>query len=220
VSQPVPRPRAILFDWDNTLVETWPVIHEALCRTFEAMGVPPWTLAQTRARVRRSMRERFPEMFGDRWTEARDIFYAAYAELHLSRLVAAEGAAEMLAALDEAGLYLGVVSNKTGRYLRSEARHLGWEARFGRLVGAGDAPRDKPAPDPVALALDGSGVAPGAAVWMVGDTDIDMEIAHATGLVPVLIGGDAAAEGDEFTAHPPRFRVVDCAALVSLINGL
>jgi phosphoglycolate phosphatase len=28
------RPRAILFDWDNTLVDSWAVIHEALVVTF------------------------------------------------------------------------------------------------------------------------------------------------------------------------------------------
>ena len=68
------KPRALIFDWDNTLVDTWPTIHEALSHTFEAMGVEPWTLEQTRQRVRRSMRESFPELFGDRWTHARDIF--------------------------------------------------------------------------------------------------------------------------------------------------
>ena len=26
----LPRPRAILFDWDNTLVDSWVTIHEAL----------------------------------------------------------------------------------------------------------------------------------------------------------------------------------------------
>ena len=38
------RPRALLFDWDNTLVDTWGAIHHALTVTFEAMGETPWTL--------------------------------------------------------------------------------------------------------------------------------------------------------------------------------
>ena len=58
----IEKPRALIFDWDNTLVDTWPTIHEALRQTFEAMDVEPWTLDQTRQRVRRSMRESFPEL--------------------------------------------------------------------------------------------------------------------------------------------------------------
>ncbi|MEX2614725.1 MAG: HAD family hydrolase [Alphaproteobacteria bacterium] len=211
------RPRAILFDWDNTLVETWPTIHAALFETFTAMGVTPWTLAETKTRVRLSMRESFPVLFGNRWTEARDVFYDAYGRLHLSSLVACDGATELLSALHDSGFYLGVISNKTGHYLRAEAAHLGWDRYFGRMVGAGDAARDKPAPDPVAMALDGSGVLPGNAVWMIGDSGVDMEIAHATGLVAVLVGADTVGM-TEFENCPPHRQVADCRALLKLLR--
>ena len=46
------RPQAILFDWDNTLVDTWLTIHEALNHVMAAMDKPLWSLAETRARVR------------------------------------------------------------------------------------------------------------------------------------------------------------------------
>ncbi len=55
----VARPRAILFDWDNTLVDSWATIHEALNHVMAAMGKPQWSLAETRARVRLSLREAF-----------------------------------------------------------------------------------------------------------------------------------------------------------------
>jgi phosphoglycolate phosphatase len=212
-------PRGLIFDWDNTLVDTWPTIHEALRQTFEAMDVEPWTLAQTRQRVRRSMRESFPELFGDRWTKARDIFYEAYESVHLTRLTPCEGADEGLSALAARGLYLGVISNKTGRYLRSEAVHLGWNGYFGNLVGAGDAARDKPAPEPVSHVLDGSGLKPGGDVWMVGDAGVDMEIAHITGLVPVLVK-PGEPDPEEFAQHSPRLHVADIPELVALISRL
>ena len=213
------RPKALIFDWDNTLVDTWPLIHAALHETFTAMGHTPWTLEETKIRVRLSMRESFPVLFGDRWTAARDIFYAAYERLHLASLVAREGAGEALSGLKKAGFYLAIVSNKTGRYLRAEALHLGWDGYFGQLIGAGDAARDKPAPDPVALALEGSGVSAGEEVWMIGDSGVDMEIAHAAGLVPVLLRGGAPAAG-EFDAFPPRLHVADCRALLATVKGL
>ncbi len=218
-SKEISRPRGLIFDWDNTLVDTWPTIHEALRQTFEAMDVEPWTFAQTRQRVRRSMRESFPELFGDRWTDARDIFYDAYESVHLTSLTPCEGAVEGLEALSNDRYYMGVISNKTGRYLRSEADHLGWSDYFGNLVGAGDAARDKPAPEPVSQALEGSGLEPSGEVWMIGDAGVDMEIAHITGLVPILV---KAEEPDpaEFAKHPPRFHVADIPELVRLIYRL
>lgn len=183
------RPRAILFDWDNTLVDNWPVIHEALNATLIAMGHAPWTLTETRQRVRRSLRDSFPEMFGDRWTEARKIFYDTFAAAHLERLRPLPGAEETLAWLAAEGIYLGVVSNKTGKYLRAEAEVLGWDRWFGRLVGATDATADKPATEPVQLALEGSGICLGVDVWFVGDGAIDVQCALAAGLTPVVLEG-------------------------------
>ncbi|MGE0650413.1 MAG: HAD family hydrolase [Alphaproteobacteria bacterium] len=202
-----PRPQAILFDWDNTLVDVWPAVSDALNAAFAAMGHAPWTLAETKARVRKSLRDSFPEMFGARWTEARDVFYARYEAEHLKHLVPMAGAAATLAGLKGLGLYLGVVSNKNGHFLRAEAVALGWDGYFGRLVGATDAATDKPAPDPVHMALDGSGIPAGRDVWFVGDGAIDVQCALAAGLTPVILDGpDIRAElmrhnVDEFVPH-------------------
>ena len=54
-------PKAVIFDWDNTLVDSWPVIHHALNETLEAYGKPLWTLEETKDRVRHSMRDRNSE---------------------------------------------------------------------------------------------------------------------------------------------------------------
>lgn len=213
------RPRAIVFDWDNTLVETWPAIHAALVRTFEQFGLEPWTFEQTKARVRKSMRESFPPLFGERWEEAGEFFKASFRAIHLDMLKPAAGAAEMLADLRESGVYLGVVSNKHGDVLREEAAHLGWQGFFGRIIGAFDAERDKPAADPVRLALDGAGVACGPDVWFAGDTDVDLECALTAGCVPVLIRSDAPEKG-EFDEFPPSLYVTHCLALSNLVRRL
>ncbi len=74
----LPAPKAVIFDWDNTLVNTWPVIHEAMTATFLAMGHVPWTLEETKARVRKSMRDAFPALFGDDWEKAGEIYQQHY----------------------------------------------------------------------------------------------------------------------------------------------
>jgi phosphoglycolate phosphatase len=212
------RPQAILFDWDNTLVDSWTTIHEALNHVMAAMDKPLWSLAETRARVRLSLRESFPLHFGERWEEARGIYLDRFRAIHLDRLTALPGCAELLDALAGEGLFLGVVSNKTGALLRREAEQLGWSRYFGRIVGAGDAVADKPDPAPVRLALEPSGVEAGNGVWFVGDTGIDIECAGNAGCVPVLLGGDLAAE--ELLHCAPHFVLSEPAALLRLVRGL
>jgi phosphoglycolate phosphatase len=212
------RPGAILFDWDNTLVDTWPVIHDALVVTFEAMGHPPWSLDETKERVRRSLRDSFPALFGGRWEEARRLYLETFTSIHLERLTALSDAETLLSSLAADGYYLAVVSNKTGPILRREAEHLGWTPYFRRLVGAGDADADKPDPAPVHAALAGSGIAPSAA-WFVGDTALDMECAEQAGCVPVLLG-DPGAIAAEIGKSLPLFHFFNCAALLKGIRDL
>ncbi len=212
------RPRAILFDWDNTLVDSWATIHEALNLVMAAMGKPLWTIEETRRRVRLSLRESFPVHFGARWEEARQIYLDHFRAIHLDRLASLPDRGELLRGLAAEGIFLGIVSNKTGALLRLEAERLGWSGFFGSLVGAGDAVVDKPDAAPVRLALAPSGVAAGEAVWFVGDTGVDMECAHNSGCVPVLLGGEPAA--DELLECAPRLAFSDPAALFRCLRGL
>lgn len=210
------RPSVIVFDWDNTLVDTWPTIHEALAFTFEAMGHRPWSLDETKARVRHSLRDSFPVLFGDHWTEAREIFYRAFERNHIERLAPIEGATELLAALAAAGIDMAVLSNKTGRYLRDEAAHLEWDGFFAAIVGAGDAERDKPARQALDLALDPFCCGPGESVWIVGDSGIDLEIAHRTGCVPILMHRQDL-DAEEFADWPPEIAFNGCNSFKELI---
>jgi len=212
----VARPRAVLFDWDNTLVDNWATIAMALNTAFDAFSLPRWTLAETKARARASVRERFPAMFGAEWERARDVFYGAFRERHLEGLSALPGAADLLAGLKGQGLYLGVVSNKHGPFLRDEAAHLAWHGHFGAIVGAADCPRDKPACDPVDLALLPSGLARGSDVWFVGDADIDMECAHNAGCTGILLHAETADATAGFR-QKPALCIKDCGELLALL---
>lgn len=206
------RPQALLFDWDNTLVDSWATIHHALGVTLAAMGQPKWSLEETKARVRESLRDSFPRLFGARWEDARRLYLDTFRSIHLDMLRPLPGAEAMLRDLAAQGLWLGVVSNKTGPLLRREAEALGWRRYFGAIVGATDAAADKPDPAPVQLALAGSGLRPNGSVWLVGDTGIDMECAVNAGCLPVLLGpADPAAA--EFARYRPAASFTDCAAL-------
>jgi phosphoglycolate phosphatase len=194
----IAAPRVLLYDWDNTLVDGWAGITGALNAVFTAFAMPEWSVADTRARVRVSLRDSFPAMFGDEWERARDIFYAALEEQHLQHVRPMLGAADALAA--GAAWPQGVVSNKAGRYLRAEVIHLGWSGHFGAVVGAGDAAADKPDPAPILLALDRLGHRADHSVWYLGDTALDMATARAAGVTAVLIG-DASHDGGIDRSH-------------------
>lgn len=210
------RPRALLFDWDGTLIDSWGAIHQALVGTQEARGVAPWTLAETRQRLQ-SLRDHFPTLFGAAWRDALDDYRRRYYATHLEAIAALDGAEALLDACAALGAPLAVVSNKLGDGLRREAEHLGWSRRFAVLIGSGDAPRDKPDPAPVHRALAELGLEPGPDVWLVGDSAVDLACARNAGLGAVLVGDDAAAHA---AADAHVRRVADCAALRRVIIGM
>src|ERR1700722_1056450 len=117
-----PAPSVLLYDWDNTLVDAWAGITTSLNAAFSAFGLPVWTVEDTRNRVRVSMRESFPVMFGDRWEDARDIFYQTLTRHHLQHVTPMPGVMAILRA--GAPWVQGVVSNKKGDFLRAEVAHL------------------------------------------------------------------------------------------------
>jgi phosphoglycolate phosphatase len=216
---PTALPKAVIFDWDNTLVDTWPIIHDALNHTFRTYGLPEWTLEETHTKVRKSMRDSFPALFGEEWEKAGEVFHERYGAIHAEKLEPAPGAGDLLSQLTASGVYLCVVSNKKGPFLRKEAEALGWATHFGALVGAFDAPRDKPARDPIDMALAPGGIVSGEGVWFVGDADIDMECAHGAACYPVLIRPQPPGL-DEFGDFPPALHFSDCDSLCKFTQTL
>jgi phosphoglycolate phosphatase len=213
------KPRAIIYDWDNTLVDSWPPICDALNITLAAFDLPAWSMEEVRGRVRKSLRESFPDLFGDQWHTAADIFYERYGEIHATSIKPIKGISEMLAHNSELGIFQAIVSNKRGDYLRKEAEKLGWAHFFGPIIGANDAPNDKPAIDPVHMALCNSGFAAGQTVWFVGDTDIDMQCAINANCIPVLMRAGIEKEG-EFDDFPPQLRFQTAEALCKHLRNL
>jgi phosphoglycolate phosphatase len=213
-------PDAVLFDWDGTLVDNWPVIHGALNATLVAFGHAPWTMAETMERISRSQRDSFPLIFGERWEEARDLFYARFQERHLADLVTFPGAVDLLRLLAEAGTWMGIVSNKRGDFLRLEAAHLGWESFFGRIVGATDAVEDKPSAAPVRLALADSGLPSDARLWFVGDTSTDVLTARAVGCPAILVRHPGGSPVPLQSGVEPDLTVHGLAGLTGLVGSL
>jgi phosphoglycolate phosphatase len=206
-------PAALLFDWDNTLVDAWSGVQHALNTARAAYDLPPWDRATLLANVRLSLRDSFPAMFGPDWERARALFSDTYARDHLSHLLPMPGAEAAITAARP----VGVVSNKQGRFLRIEARALGWAPKLATLVGAGDAAHDKPLPDQLLVALAALRIKPTRDVWYVGDTGTDLQAARAAGVTAVLVG-DGAHDGGVATLAPD-LHFADASRLAAALAG-
>ena len=196
-------PKAILFDWDDTLIDNWHSIHAGLNAALIAMGQKPWSMQKTKSNVRRSMRDSFPALFGEKWKEAANIYLTHVKRNHLETIKILNFVPELLEHIDKEEIYIAVVSNKNGALLREEIEFLKWNNLFSSIVGADDAIRDKPNRAPVDMALDGSGIRNSSEVWFVGDAPSDIECAHNAGVLGVLIqkAADMKNKFGEFQPH-------------------
>lgn len=208
-----PFPKAILFDWDNTLIDSMPVIYQAMSKTYDHFGLKIKPYDEYKHQLGLSLRNTFPDLFGNRWEEAKEMYLNAFQELHLEMLSPYEQALELLEYASEKVGCLGVVSNKTGYILRKEVSHLGWDKYFCGVVGAMDTANDKPALDPVLLALEKSGITykdgkMSDPVWFVGDGDADILCARNADCYPVRIA-DMNKDG------PDVLTLKNCTELLS-----
>jgi phosphoglycolate phosphatase len=129
------------------------------------------------------------------------------------------GAEELMDALEKKNVPLAVVSNKRGDLLRREVSHLGWMSRFFALVGAQDAPADKPDPAPIHHVLRTLGMSASREIWVVGDTDIDMRAGLAAGCSAILIG-PGPADPKLLDDLQPFQKFHTCDALAGFVRGL
>lgn len=206
----LPKPNALLFDWDGTLVDSHPVLAAAMNQTLKAYNRKPWSYKQWEDWLGLSARDAFPKEFGDTWEDARRIYLEAYGQLHLDRVQLLPGASDLIYALVEVSIAMSVVSNKTGAFLRKEAAHFGWSDSFSAFVGSGDSTKDKPAPDPVYDALKPVGIEPSSRTWFIGDNDVDVACGRVTGCTTILVG-------DGYPDSDPDYRVGALPELQTLI---
>lgn len=209
-------PQAVIFDWDNTLIENWQTLTDSVNAALAAFNLPLWDTQRMVENSKYSMRDSFPIIFGDDWHRARDIFYTHFRQHHLNGLKQMAHAETVLNLLQEHGVKLMLCSNKNGDLLRREVRHLNWNSYFSSIIGATDAEKDKPDPAPAHLIYTHNNLKHYETVWFVGDTASDIICGTRAGCVTVGIG-KSSLENVEFQ---PNIWVYDLSELLTELKLL
>jgi phosphoglycolate phosphatase len=208
-------PKAVIFDWDGTLVDTIPGLRIAHNHVRTTMGYEPWTEAQFWENLKHSARELYPRVYGAQSDKALGILYEYVDNNHLKYLKVLPHAQEVLNFLDRNRIPYGLISNKRHEYLLKEVSHIGWEKRFFAAIGAGIAARDKPAADPVhkIFELGCISFAPDD-VWFIGDTETDLATGQAFGCPTILITHGRDMKG-LIETYKPLHVVASCEELLA-----
>lgn len=217
--KPLQKPDAIFFDWDGTLIDSLPALNGYYNHVLNAFSKPPITIEQSRNNMRRSAREVFPEVFGDQADEALKLFYDFVAKTHLEHLEVFTDSHDFMTELSALPIQLGIVSNKRHAFLLKEIAYLGWDKYLLSNIGAGEAAKDKPAPDPLLLAVSKIGLSADThEIWYVGDTETDMMAAMAAGFQPIFIEHGMGARADCEKHDLTPYFVKDFTELMGLVK--
>ena len=207
---PLPRPAAVLFDLDGTLVDTVPARISSWRETFDEAGIrvddarlEPMIGMDGRALAREIARgagrtlddeeaERLDRLAGERFDE------------HNRAPRPLPGAQGALERIQRAGVTWAIATSSRAEQVAVSLAALDLSVRP-RIVDGSRVAHAKPAPDLLLLAADELEVDP-TATWYVGDATWDMRAAVAAGMVPIAVLAGAAV--DEATLRSAGAAVV------------
>ena len=199
------RPAAVFFDLDGTLVDTADDLAAPVNHMREARGLKPLPLEEYRPFASAGSRGLLHIGLGATtddpdYPALRTEFLNRYEQeiaVH-SRLF--DGMPELLAWLEANGIRWGVISNKLEYLVHRLVQQLGLGHRVALAYGGDTAPRAKPWPDPLKMALQETGLTARQCVY-IGDDLRDIQAAHAVDMPAV-----AAAYGYGNPNEIPQWR--------------
>ena len=182
---PIPRPpRAVLFDLDGVLADSFDAWVAVLDGCRARRGMPPLGPEPVRASwgqgIAADVRTFFP---GETVAHLAREYDAGFLE-HLGRVRPIDGASATVGSIAAAGLPVAVVTNSPVALTRRVLDRLGLRQLVGTIAGGDEVPRGKPDPALVLLALERLRLAPDEAVF-VGDTELDVAAGRAA-RIPVI----------------------------------
>lgn len=172
---------SILFDFDYTLVDSSPVIIECISYALGEMGLSVPARELVRATTGMSSHDALKALLPDNnpatVKKFRQLFTGREEEVMLEKTILLRGVKEMLVELDLRGFRLGIVSNQPRRWIEAVLRREKLAERIDVIVGFEDAPKAKPNPAGLLLAVSRLGSSKMQTVY-IGDSTVDAAAAR------------------------------------------
>jgi HAD superfamily hydrolase (TIGR01549 family) len=200
--------RAVLFDWDGTLLNSFKADTNAYRQMFRALGIgwDPATLSQYYSPDWHNV-YRAVKLPTESWAEADRLWRRFYAE---ERPFLQTGARQVVQKLAQR-LTLGVVSSGSTLRVRSQIHALGLQPLFSVAVFGDRVPHRKPHPLQLQLAIQQLGMEPACCIY-IGDAPEDVGMARRAGVSVVGV--------IEHSPVPERLRASRPDALVKTVCEL
>jgi HAD superfamily hydrolase (TIGR01509 family) len=219
----LPRPDAVLFDLDGTLVDTVRTRIDAWLEALAAAGYP--TTAEQLAPMigldgRRLARE-VAALAGRPIDEARsEEIDKQSGEIYerMNRPRRLPGVADVVAAIEAAGIKWAIATSSRKDQVKTSVDALGLTDEPA-IIDASHVKNAKPEPDLLLYAAKELGVDPGRC-WYVGDSTWDMTSAVAAGMVAIGVTAGSAVGEDALRSAGAAVVVPDLDALARAIAAI
>lgn len=195
--------RALIFDLDGTLVDSFAGIHDALAHTMRHFQIEPHDLATTTRMVGHGLEILLERALGPMHVAAAvPIYRARYAEVIDHTTQALPGADALVRAAAAQGLALALASNKPSYFSHRILKKLQWESLFCEVLGPDLVSSPKPDPAMLLEAVRRLGFAKEEVLY-VGDMTVDLDTARAALVPHVLIASGSMSREVLLAAGAP-----------------
>lgn len=219
------KPKIIAFDWDNTLALNREVVVNAMNKVLSKYGKAEWDIIKKEKRDKnRSLKENFINFFGLEFEkQAYNDYLNFYNEFNYL-LQAPENAKEMLYMLNKKNIYIIIVSNKERKLLLDEIKVLYNDIEFYKIMANGDSEKNKPDASPIFKALEDLNIEINYHnVWLIGDSNQDIDCAYNANIQPILYGKGKLAETEYFEekkkATPPMVQILNFKEIIEFFKN-
>jgi pyrophosphatase PpaX len=218
--EPPPRPFAVLFDLDGTLIDSIALLLACMKHTFEGRSRRPTEGEWIDGLGTPLPKQLTPYVESDQDREQLVNRYRTFQHENHDQLMASyEGVIETLALLFQRGHPMGVVTSKGNAMMDRGLKFIGADEYIEVAIGYDSCHIHKPDPFPVRLALEKLAYGPQESVF-VGDSPHDINSGNAAGVITVaaLWGPFTRAQ---LAPHKPTYfleRMTDLPALLDRIT--
>ena len=175
--------RGLIFDFDGTLVDSYPLIEEAFAHVMQTHRLDDAARQLFRQSRGLPLPEQMKLVAPHMWEELVATYRSVDSQLGHARVF--RGIPTLVRKLRQAGSPLGVVSCKRRALIEAELEAAGLREFFDVVIGFEDVTPPKPAPDPLLAAIGSLGLSRSSAIY-VGDSMVDLETGRAARVRTVL----------------------------------